>query len=213
VGGQSELPRVYRNDVAAGGNGFALRLHGTTSNHLGMGAQVTVWPESASAPQYYVMGGVASPYQFSQPLVFVGLGAATSAARVRVTWPSGTVQELVDVAAAQIHDVTEPAVVIVDPPSRHLPADGASFATVTITPRDPNGSLRAATTVELTRLDGGAPAPIAVTRDGDTWTAQVLAPATAGSTAIETRIDGVVVGISPRIFWDAPPSSVRRRRR
>ncbi|MDP6947052.1 MAG: VCBS repeat-containing protein, partial [Myxococcota bacterium] len=40
VGGIGQAPRVYRNDVASPLRGFALRLIGTTSNVLGVGAEV-----------------------------------------------------------------------------------------------------------------------------------------------------------------------------
>ena len=38
-----------------------------------------------------------------------GLGGATNVAMLRIEWPSGTVQELTNVAANQILTVTEPA--------------------------------------------------------------------------------------------------------
>src|SRR5258708_21310374 len=40
--------------------------------------------------------------------VHVGLGNATNADLVRIEWPSGTVQELVNVASKQFLTVTEP---------------------------------------------------------------------------------------------------------
>ena len=38
VGGLGELPQVFRNDIATEGRGLSLRLRGTTSNPLGLGA-------------------------------------------------------------------------------------------------------------------------------------------------------------------------------
>jgi hypothetical protein len=44
----------------------------------------------------------------NSPDVHVGLGKATNADLVRIEWPSGTVQELTNVAAQQFLTVTEP---------------------------------------------------------------------------------------------------------
>ena len=105
VGGQNEPPRVYRNDIATANAGLALRFHGTTSNALGIGARVRVWPRETDPVHHHVGGGGgggASPYVVSEPLVFVGLGAARSAARVQVEWPSGTVQDVRDLRAGTV---------------------------------------------------------------------------------------------------------------
>ena len=44
----------------------------------------------------------------SEPVVRVGLGSDTLLREVEITWPSGTVQRLKDVAAGSIVDVAEP---------------------------------------------------------------------------------------------------------
>lgn len=202
VGGMGESPRVYHNVLDNGNQGFALRLHGTTSNHLGAGARVRVFVHGDDRPQHHLAGSIGSTLMSPDPLVFVGLGPATTAERVEITWPSGTVQEIRDVAAGGVRDVTEPPVLMVDPPGRHLPADGRSQARIRITPRRPSGTLADATQVEARIFAGGGTLAGAV-RDAEGWSVTLTAPDAPGSTVIEVRIDGAPVRIRPRIWWDA----------
>lgn len=202
VGGAGDLPRVFRNDIRSGNHGFSLRLRGTTSNALGVGAVVEVTVRAGDVTQRYVAGGMASPFVTSEPLVFVGLGAAERAARVRITWPSGTVQELSDVAAGTRHTVTEPVTLTVDPPTRHLTVASRAAATLRITPRAADGSLRPGATVTAAVTAGAARIPEAPTWDGSAFVVRVQPPATAGSSVVTVRIDGAPLGVRPRLWWD-----------
>jgi enediyne biosynthesis protein E4 len=88
-------------------NGWLIvRLLGTRSNRDAIGAKVrataTVWGRSIS--QTRQIGGGA----IGDPRAHFGLGNATQIATLRIEWPSGTVQELTDVAADQILAVYEP---------------------------------------------------------------------------------------------------------
>ncbi|MDB4930318.1 MAG: bepA 1 [Myxococcaceae bacterium] len=202
VGGNGELPRVYRNAVDNGHHGFALRLRGSTSNHLGAGARVEVYPTETSAPQHYLAGGVGSPYVSSEPLVFAAIGERTAAARVEVRWPSGTVQRLENVAGGTLHEVVEPPLWAIEPPGRHLPADGRSEARVRVTPRRPDGSLDpdAVVDVRITHGPGRLAGP--PVRDAAGWTAVVVAPGAPGSTRVEVSVAGLATPLRPRIWWD-----------
>lgn len=200
VGGQRELPRIYRNDIENGHGALALRLHGTTSNHLGVGAWITAWVDGAPPMRRYV-GGLSEPLTVVAPTVFLGLGPASRVARLEVLWPSGHVQRLDDVAGRQIVDVVEPETLTVSPATRHLPADGRSVATVRVTPRDPAGRVRADARVELSLTGPGTLS--APTRDGDGWRATLTAPTQPGSTVITARVDDRAMGVRPRVWWDA----------
>ncbi len=202
VGGLGEAPRVYRNAIATGNAGLALRLRGSTSNALGLGARVAVWPTGAGASQSFVVGGSASPFVVSDPLVFVGLGRASSAARVRVTWPSGTIQELRDLRSGAVHVIEEPALFDLSPAARHLPADGRSEAVLRVTPRSPDGSVRAEARVEAQVVYGTGRIAAPPTREGDAWVVRVVAPTAHGSGVVLVRVDGVASGIRPRLWWD-----------
>jgi hypothetical protein len=199
VCGQGEMPRIYRNDIE-GGHGFSLRLRGSTSNVLGMGATVDVWPTEDAPMQRFLAGSFWSPAIVSQPLVFVGLGEATSAARVRITWPSGTVQEVTGLAAGTMHTIEEPPVITLDSTTRHAPADGASVITVNVTPRNPDGSVRADASVTVEVLGDGTAGP--VTKVGEAWTSTITAPVAAGTATVRVVVDGVAVSVLPKLFWD-----------
>jgi ASPIC/UnbV protein/VCBS repeat protein len=87
-----------------------LRLIGTRSNRAAIGAKVRVHATINGQtfwPMREVPGGDGHMGQNSLH-VHVGLGNATNADLVRIEWPSGTVQELPNVAAQQFITVTEP---------------------------------------------------------------------------------------------------------
>ena len=202
VGGLGEMPRVYRNDAVTGRHGFSLRLRGATSNTLGVGARVEVYVREGDPPRRYVAGGTASPFAASEPLVFVGLGEATRAARVRVTWPSGLAQDVADLAAGVLHTVVEPALLAVEPPSRHLSAAARDDATVRVTPRNPDGSVRRGAAVTATVTAGAARIEQPPMWDGAAFVVRLRAPSAPGSSVVEVRVDGVPSGVRPRIWWD-----------
>jgi hypothetical protein len=198
VGAGGEAPRVYRNDIE-GGHGFALRLAGTSSNSLGLGAVVTVQADEGGASQVFLNGSVWSPDLWSAPLVFVGLGDATKAAKVTVRWPTGYVQELTNIEEGGVRLVVEPQLFAIEPSGRHLPADGVSVAKLYVTPRQPDGTPRAAA---VTATVAGACALDGVADEGSSAVVSVTAPAAPGSCVVTLSIDGVPVEVRPRLFWD-----------
>ncbi len=197
VGGKGEVPRVYRNDIQNGGHSLALRLHGTTSNHLGVGARVWVKTTAADKERLLIGDGMAAPFALSEPLIFVGAGAASSVDSVRIVWPSGYTQTLHGLATGQIHDVIEPQQFSVDPPTRHGKADGTATVHVTVTPRDAAGALRSDATVAFSTA--GSTATVTSTVQGNTLAINASA---AGDCVVHITIDGVELGITPKIFWD-----------
>src|SRR5690606_4840415 len=135
VAGTDLLPRVLRNDVVPPGVPLSLRLRGTTSNHLGVGAVVQV--TSPGLPlQTRMVGGEARFQSAGDHLIVVAAGAGTST--VRVTWPTG--REQVVALPAGRHEVVEPPLITLSEADRHLPADGASPLVVTVTPTTPDGA-------------------------------------------------------------------------
>jgi hypothetical protein len=204
VGTVGELPRVLRNELT-GGAGLGLRLHGTTSNHLGLGAIVTL--EADGVPvQTRWMGEVAAEGTLPSTEIFVGLGAA-SEATVTVAWPSGVVQRVTNLSVGVMHTITEPSLVSLSEGDRHLPADGEARLVVEVTPRGPDGAHVAAGTVDVSLRSGAALATPTwagpAVENGGVWRRELVAPLSAGSSVIEVRIDGVLVPISPRVWWDA----------
>lgn len=101
--------RLFRNDQATGNHWLQIRLQGVQSNRRGIGARVRA-VTGGSVQTREIQGGVIGLGQNDQIAAF-GLGSATVVDLVQVLWPSGTVQNLVDVPADQKVVVTEAATV------------------------------------------------------------------------------------------------------
>ncbi len=87
-----------------------VKLVGTTSNREGAGAKVRVQATFAGATRWQrrdiTSGG--DPINGGGPLAHFGLGNATNITTLRIEWPSGTVQELSNVATNRMLIITEP---------------------------------------------------------------------------------------------------------
>ena len=101
----SEGLTLHQNQVATG-NWLKLRTIGRRSNRDGLGARVAVTVGTMTQRQW-VRSGVGYLGGSDRRLHF-GLGNATLVDHVEITWPSGQVQHLTDIAANQIIDVVEP---------------------------------------------------------------------------------------------------------
>ena len=97
--------RLLRNDGGSGNHWLRVRLRGTASNRDAIGARVSV--TTAGGPRWaLVKTGSSYCSQSELPLTF-GLGAASEAARVEVSWPSGRVEALEHVPADRTLDLEE----------------------------------------------------------------------------------------------------------
>jgi hypothetical protein len=98
--------QLFHNVTATGAHWLAFRLHGTRSNRQGLGASVKVrLPDGRTLYGHATTSvGYASS---SEPLVRFGLGESRKADSVEIHWPSGRMQELADVEADRIVEVTE----------------------------------------------------------------------------------------------------------
>ncbi len=93
--------RLLQNNCAASKRSIAFRLEGTKSNRDAIGTRIEVdgqtkWLEAGS--------GFLS--QHSKRIIF-GLGDSPSAQRVRIAWPSGTVQEFSALDAGKTYKIVE----------------------------------------------------------------------------------------------------------
>jgi hypothetical protein len=99
--------QILRNVSETGNHWILLKLVGTKSNRMGLGAQIHIttndgasqWNEATTA-----VGYTAS----SDSRVHFGLGKSKLIKEVEIRWPSGIKQILHDVAADQILTVEEP---------------------------------------------------------------------------------------------------------
>lgn len=202
VMGYGNAPLLLRNDIDVGRHALALRLRGTTSNPLGLGALVEVEADGIPS-RAELMGGDANMDTLPRERLFFGLGDNTTARVVRVRWPSGVVQEVHDVLGDQTVELTEPASVTLSEVDRHVPANGSATVDVTVWPRDGVGAVRAASTVTLQL--GGSPVVLVagpmLQVDGS-WRATLRAPSLPGSTRVVAVVDGVPYKVAPRVWWD-----------
>jgi hypothetical protein len=99
-------PVLLRNVTEKDGRHWiGFRLTGTKSPRDPAGARVTVTAGGITRTRELHLGD--SFASSSEPVLRIGLGAATVAERVVVRWPSGAVVELPHLGADRIHDVTE----------------------------------------------------------------------------------------------------------
>ena len=98
---------LWMNDSPAGANWLELKLEGTTSNRDGIGARIKV--TTPAGVQYNHVSFAAGYASSSAAPIHFGLGPAASASVVEIRWPSGTVQELRDVAADRVVRMKEPS--------------------------------------------------------------------------------------------------------
>jgi len=97
---------IWINQSPGKNHWLELKLQGTTSNRDGVGARIKL--VSKSRTQYNHVFTTAGYASSSAGPVHFGLGADTSADLIEIRWPSGTVQELRNVAADRVVRVKEP---------------------------------------------------------------------------------------------------------
>lgn len=138
---------LYRNQTTAGlGRWISLRFVGTQSNRDGIGALVTVTAGGRSQTAIYNPSNAYIGQR--EPRLHFGLGAVSNIERIRVVWPSGTVQELTGVSADQFLTVTEPG------------APNVPNAAPVFTAGPAGGPVQWGSSVTLSATATGTPAPV-----------------------------------------------------
>jgi hypothetical protein len=105
-------PVLYRNDGVNENDWLKIKLQGTVSNRDGLGALVTVDPDTMTTGDEMVreLNGGSNFLGHNELVVHFGLGASTSNIDlITVAWPSGTVQQLTNVPANQMLNLIESA--------------------------------------------------------------------------------------------------------
>jgi hypothetical protein len=80
-------PSLFLNETKNDNHWITLRLVGTKSNRMAIGARVTVTAGAAKQVDEVRAGG--SYLSTSDPRLHFGLGSAASFDRIEVSWPSG----------------------------------------------------------------------------------------------------------------------------
>lgn len=98
---------ILENERVGGNHWLIVDTRGTSSNRDGIGARIRL--VTASGPDQYAMVTTGGSYISSNDKrVHFGLGANRTAKLLEITWPSGKVQKLENVAADRIITITEP---------------------------------------------------------------------------------------------------------
>jgi hypothetical protein len=97
---------IWMNDSPGGKHWLELQLEGTKSNRDGIGARIKV--VAGGLTQYDQVSFAAGYASSSAGPVHFGLGVNKAAESIEIRWPSGTVQELKNVAADRVVKVKEP---------------------------------------------------------------------------------------------------------
>ncbi len=100
--------RVLHNTTQNANHWILLKLTGTKSNRMGIGAKVKL-TTADGLTQYNHVTTSAGYASSSDSRVHFGLGASSTVKEIEITWPSRIRQVLRDVAADRVVPVTEPA--------------------------------------------------------------------------------------------------------
>ncbi len=99
--------RLFRNVTETQNHWIAVKLVGTRSSRMGIGAQIRI--TMANAQQQYQTVTTSTGYAASSdPRAHFGLGASNLAREIEIHWPSGTQQMLRNVQADRVITVEEP---------------------------------------------------------------------------------------------------------
>jgi enediyne biosynthesis protein E4 len=101
----NEPPSLLRNDLPPQNAWIQVRLQGTRSDRMGLGATVTVTTGERKQAQALLSQG--SYYSVDDTRLHFGLGTADKADRIEVRWPSGQVDTLEDVAGRRVVTIRE----------------------------------------------------------------------------------------------------------
>ena len=116
--------RLLQNNCAASNHSIAFELRGTKSNRDAIGARIEVDGQTK-----WLDAGSGFLSQHSKRIIF-GLGAEETAKHVRVTWPSGAVQEFTNLKSGHTHHIIEevPAAAHTTPFEIHRPLTQSALA-------------------------------------------------------------------------------------
>lgn len=101
--------KLFRNTTITTNHWMLLQLRGTTSNRMGIGAQIKLTTPD-SAHQFNEVTTSVGYASSSDVRVHFGLGDSKMAARIDISWPSGIRQTLLTVQGDRLVTVEEPKV-------------------------------------------------------------------------------------------------------
>ncbi len=97
---------LYRNLNSNGNHWIKIKLKGTQSNAMAIGAKIAVYANGVGRyQQVLTTNGFGNQNTLNNHF---GLAGATSADSVKITWPNGRTQYLFNLAGDQLHEIVEP---------------------------------------------------------------------------------------------------------
>jgi hypothetical protein len=99
--------RVFHNTTRNANHWMLLKLTGTKSNRMGIGAKLRLTAADGSVQHNHVTTSTGYACS-SDSRVHFGLGSSASAKEIEIVWPSGIRQTLRNVAADRVMPITEP---------------------------------------------------------------------------------------------------------
>jgi hypothetical protein len=112
---RGDFPSLLRNDGGNANHWLEILLIGTKSNRDAIGASLKLTSEGIAHVEQS-KGGM-SYMSASDPRIFFGLGKRTKIDSLEITWPSGSVEKLINVPVDKIIAVKEGAGIV----SRNFP--------------------------------------------------------------------------------------------
>ncbi|HXI38407.1 MAG TPA: CRTAC1 family protein, partial [Bryobacteraceae bacterium] len=100
--------KIFHNTTRNGNHWVLLKLTGTKSNRMGIGAKIRMTTPDGLAQYNHVTTSTGYACS-SDSRVHFGLGASKTAKEIEILWPSGIRQVMHDVAADRVVAVTEPS--------------------------------------------------------------------------------------------------------
>jgi hypothetical protein len=100
--------KVFHNTTRNANHWILLKLTGTKSNRMAIGAKILVTTADGLVQYNHVTTSTGYACS-SDSRVHVGLGASDTAKEIEIIWPSGVRQVQRDVAADRVVSITEPA--------------------------------------------------------------------------------------------------------
>ena len=139
------------------------------------------------------MGHISSPSAQGIPSVFVTFPPGKESLDLTIQWPSGLTTEETILPGENRH-FTEPDLVLFEPPSRWIKADGISTAKVRITP------LSQGQVVKLFASREGKREEVELSSEENQLVYSWTSSSNPGSVRFEIEVDGVMLGIRPIVF-------------
>jgi hypothetical protein len=189
-------PILYRNDGGNENDWLRINVQGTASNRDGLGTFITVDPDSTATGDEMVREiNVGSNFlSHNEPTAHFGLGpSSANVDRITIVWPSGAVQELINVSPNQVLNLVE----------NTMPLSGDyNF----------DGSVDAADYVVWRRTGGGSPAGYALWRQYFGSTATGAAGSLQHAAVPEPSMVSLLTAVIAALFFRRGSSRCRLAR-